>query len=173
MNDAPMSPETAAQNAEIIRPPNKIKEAVGNGGLDAQVLRKAQTALEINASGIDFRPQAREMIEILQKAYDKASSGAATGTDAIEAMIHPAMQLKAQGGMFKYALLTEICNILVNFLETAEKVDQNSLAIVHVHLLTIRAIINRSMVGDGGPAGKELRDALMDACNRYYRKRVS
>lgn len=161
------------QNAEIIRPPNKIKEAVGNGGLDAQVLRKAQTALEINASGIDFRPQAREMIEHLQTAYDHACAGTQTGTEAIEAMIHPAMQLKAQGGMFKYTLLTDICNILVNFLETAEKIDRHSLDIVNVHLLTIRAIIGRSMVGDGGPVGKDLRDALMDACNRYYRKRVS
>ena len=160
------------QAAEIIRPPNKIKEAVGNGGLDAQVVRKAQTALEINASAIDFRPQAREMIEHLQHAYNAASSGAATGVDAIEAMIHPAMQLKAQGGMFKYTLLTDVCNILVNFLETAEKIDRNSLAIVHVHLMTIRAIISRSMVGDGGVVGKELRDALMDACNRYYRARL-
>lgn len=165
--------EVPSQGAEIIRPPNKIKEAVGNGGLDAQVVRKAQTALEINASGIDFRPAAREMIDHLQMAYDAASNGSTAGVDAIEAMIHPAMQLKAQGGMFKYTLLTDICNILVNFLETAEKVDNNSLSIVHVHLLTIRAIINRSMTGDGGPVGKELRDALMDACNRYYRARLS
>lgn len=160
------------QEAEIIRPPNKIKEAVGNGGLDAHVVRKAQTALEINASAIDFRPQAREIIDNLQNAYHAAQNGTKSGTDAIEAMIHPAMQLKAQGGMFKYPLLTDICNILVNFLETAEKVDPNSLAVVHVHLLTIRAIINRSMSGDGGVVGKELRDALMDACNRYYRLRL-
>ena len=168
-----MATETIEQGAEIIRPPNKIKEAVGGGGLDAQVLRKAQTALEINASGIDFRPQAREMIGFLEKAYDDARTGVTTGTVAIEAMIHPAMQLKAQGGMFKYTLLTEICNILVNFLETSEKVDRNSLAIVEVHLKTIKAIIGRSMTGDGGPVGKELREALMDACNRYYRARLT
>ena len=161
------------QEAEIIRPPNKIKEAVGNGGLDAQVVRKAQTALEINASAIDFRPQARAIIDTLQQAYNAAQDGSRAGTDAIEAMIHPAMQLKAQSGRFKYNLLSEICNILVNFLETAEKADRNALSIVHVHLLTIRAIINRSMTGDGGAVGKELRDALMDACNRYYRLRIS
>lgn len=173
MDDNKMTSQALLQSAEIIRPPNKIKEAVGNGGLDAQVVRKAQTALEINASAIDFRPQAREMIATLQTAYDAATRGTATGADAIEAMIHPAMQLKAQGGMFKYTLLTDICNTLVNFLETAEKIDKNALSIVHVHLLTIRAIINRSMVGDGGPVGKELRDALMDACNRYYRARLN
>lgn len=163
--DTPLTPELA----EVITPPNKLKEAVGNGGLDSHTINKAQTAME--SSVVDFRPQALPILHTLEHAYDAASKGSIEGAAAIEAMIHPSMQLKAQGGMFKYQLVTDVCNTLVNFLETTEKIDRHVLDVVRVHIMTIRFIITTGLKGDGGKPGKDLRDALTAACNRFYKLR--
>lgn len=170
----PSSPTAPSQGteADIITPPNKLKEAVGSGGLDMGVLHKAQSAMDTTAASVDFKPQALPILHTLKHAYESARSGHTSGPAAIEAMIHPAMQLKAQGGMFKYALITEVCNTLVNFLETVERIDTDMLDIVDAHAKAINLIVTNEMNGDGGAKGRELRDALLGACNRYYRRRL-
>lgn len=167
-----MQNTTTALEVELINPPNKLKQAVGNGGLDANQIRSAQRALEVTASATDFRTIAAPLLSSLKQGFDSARTSNASGSDALEAMMLPAMQLKAQGGMFKYTLITEICNTLVNFLETLDRLDKYAIEIVNAYIKTINAIIRNSMNGDGGPQGKQLRDALMDACNRYYRVKL-
>lgn len=159
------------RKAELITPPNKLKEKVGSGGVDESVLFKAQALLENNT--VDFAPIAAMLIDLLNEAISDAKSGNSKGEAAIEAMIYPAMQLKAQGTMFHYPLVTEISNILVNFLETVTDVDKNVMDIVVAHKMSINAVLASKIKGDGGKIGKELRDALMDACNRFYKARSS
>lgn len=157
------------RKAELITPPNKLKEKVGSGGIDENVINKAQTLLENNT--VDFKPIAAMLIELLTEAITDAKNGNSKGEAAIEAMIYPAMQLKAQGTMFHYPLVTDISNILVNFLETVTNVDKDVLDLVVAHKMSINAVLASQIKGDGGKVGKELRDALMDACNRYYKAR--
>lgn len=161
-----------AKAAEVITPPNKLKEAVGTGGLEVQQIRSAQRALEVTATTTDFRPIALDILKVLSEAFDKAKSGTLQTPDALEGMMHPAMQLKAQGGMFKYTLVTDICNTLVNFLETLDALDRQALKIIEIYIKSINLIVKRSMSGDGGAQGKELRDALTDVCNRFYRRKM-
>ncbi len=157
------------RKAELITPPNRLKEKVGSGGIDENVLVKAQNLLENNT--VDFKPIAAMLIELLSEAITDAKNGNIKGEVAIEAMIYPAMQLKAQGTMFHYPLVTDISNILVNFLETITTVDKDVLDIVVAHKMSINAVLASQIKGDGGKVGKELRDALMEACNRYYKFR--
>ena len=159
------------RRAELISPPNTIKQKVGKGGIDENVIVKAQELLEDNK--VDFHPIAEMLMDVLNEAIQNAKSGAYTGEKAVEALIYPAMQLKAQGTMFHYPLVTEISNILVNFLETVTGVDTDVLDLVVAHKMSINAVIAGKIQGDGGAKGKELREALMDACNRYYRTRAS
>jgi hypothetical protein len=158
------------RHAELLSPPNMLKEKVGSGGLDENVIAKAQALLEDNK--VDFKPIADMLIEVLNEAVQNAKSGAVKGEAAIEAVIYPAMQLKAQGAMFHYPLVTEISNILVNFLETVTDIDKDVLDIVVAHKMAINAVVAGKIQGDGGRTGKDLRDALMDACNRYYKTRA-
>jgi hypothetical protein len=158
------------RRAELISPPNSIKEKVGSGGLDETVLVKAQAMLEENKA--DFGPIAGMLMAMLDDGIQKAKSGALKGEPAIEAVIYPAMQLKAQGGMFQYPLVTEISNILVNFLETVTEIDKDVIDIVVAHKLAINAVIASKIQSDSGKTGRELCAALMDACNRYYKSRA-
>lgn len=155
------------RKAELITPPNKLKEKVGTGGIDEVVLNKAQNLLENNT--VDFKPIASMLSDLLSEAITDAKLGKISGEQAIEAMIYPAMQLKAQGTMFHYPLITEISNILVNYLETINNTDKDVIDIVVAHKMSINAVLSAEIKGDGGKVGKELRDALLDACNRYYK----
>ncbi len=155
------------RHAELISPPNRLKEKVGSGGIDEGVLLKAQELLERNT--INFEPIATMLVDLLAEAIADAKSGATAGEEAIEAMIYPAMQLKAQGSMFHYPLISDISHILVNFLETVETMDRDVLDIVVAHKMSINAVLASHLKGDGGKTGKELREALMEACGRFYR----
>jgi hypothetical protein len=157
------------RRAELLTPPNRLKEKVGSGGIDENVIHKAQALLENNT--VDFKPIAAMLMELLSEAITDAKNGNVKGEAAIEAMIYPAMQLKAQGTMFHYPLITEISNILVNFLETVTLIDKDVLDLVVAHKMSINAVLASEIKGDGGKVGKDLRDALMDACNRYYKTR--
>lgn len=155
------------RNAELISPPNRLKEKVGSGGIDETVLMKAQELLERNT--INFEPIANMLMDLLVEAIADAKAGDLKGEEAIEAMIYPAMQMKAQGSMFHYPLVSDISHILVNFLETVETMDRDVLDIVIAHKMSIKAVLASHLKGDGGKTGKELREALMEACGRYYR----
>lgn len=157
------------RNAELLIPPNQLKAKIGTGGIDEAVLVKAQELLENNT--IDFKPIALMLMDLLHEAIADAKAGTLQGERAIEAMLYPTMQLKAQGGMFHYPLISEISNILVNFLETVIFVDKDMLDIVVAHKMSINAVLGSQIKGDGGKVGRELRDALLDACARYYKTR--
>lgn len=155
------------RHAELISPPNRLKEKVGTGGIDETVVNKAQELLERNT--IDFEPIAHMMLDLLIDTINDAKAGNIKGEEAIEAMLYPAMQMKAQGTMFHYPLISDISHILVNFLETVNTMDRDVIDIVVAHKMSIKAVLASHLKGDGGKTGKELREALMDACTRYYK----
>ncbi|MBI1214229.1 MAG: hypothetical protein GC185_00255 [Alphaproteobacteria bacterium] len=155
------------RKAELISPPNRLKQKVGSGGIDEKVLMKATELMETNT--IEFQPIAAMLVDVLREAISDAKSGSLQGEQAIEAMLYPAMQLKAQGGMFHYPLISDISNTLVNFLETVSNTDKDVLDIVVAHKMSINAVLGSQIKGDGGKIGRELREALLDACARYYK----
>jgi hypothetical protein len=169
MSQDVFSEQQKVRNAELISPPNRLKEKVGSGGIDEAVLVKAQELLERNT--INFEPIATMLIDLLSDAIADTKSGDLKGEASIEALIYPAMQLKAQGSMFHYPLVSDISHILVNFLETVENMDRDVLDIVIAHKMSIKAVLASQLKGDGGKSGQELREALMDACARFYRNR--
>jgi hypothetical protein len=158
------------RKAEFIMPPNTLKSKVGNGGLGDEIISKAQNLLENNV--VDFQPLAEMYLNSLMKGIDAAREGK-NGKDheaAISTMLYPAMQLKANGGMFHYPLVTTIGDKLVQFLEVISEPDTDAIEIVLAFHTTIRAVIMGRIQGDGGRHGNELIDALDSACMRYFER---
>jgi hypothetical protein len=158
------------RKAEFIKPPNTLKAKVGSGGLNDNILDKAQLLLEHNS--VDFLPLAELYLTSLSKGIE-AAKYAKESDDAesiINGMLYPAMQLKANGGMFHYTLVTQIANRLVHFLEVIEKADMPAIEIVYAFHTTIRAVILGKITGDGGDHGNELFHALDEACMKYFEK---
>ena len=155
------------RQAELINPPNTLKQKVGSGGIEMTSLQKAQQMIEKNTT--DFVPIARELLNALEASITHARDSVTTGEAAIEEMLHPAVQFKAQGALFHFPLITEVSDTLVNFLETVENVDKDVLEIVIAHKKVIGLIIQSNMTDSNTDQAKALKASLLDACARYYK----
>ncbi len=157
----------AEGKAELLKPKNEIKQKAGTGGLEQQIIERAQNKIENN--DVDFKPIANEFLNMLDKAIANTRNGLLTGPKALESIIYPAMQLKAQGGMFHYPLVTEIADIMVNFMETLNALDSDAIDIAEAHRKTLQVIVAKDIRGTQGPVPEQFRNALNDACARYYK----
>lgn len=169
-NAPPHFNQEPKRKAEFIKPPNTLKAKVGSGGISDQILAKAQALLENNS--VDFQPLAEMYLGSLVKGIEQASaSDQKLDTETlITGMLYPAMQLKANGGMFHYPLVTTISDKLVQFLEVIEEADIDAVEIVLAFHTTIRAVVLGKITGNGGRHGEELIGALDDACMRYFER---
>ncbi|HNQ92360.1 MAG TPA: hypothetical protein PKI93_05445 [Alphaproteobacteria bacterium] len=162
---------TPRRKAEFFMPPNHLKNKVGFGGLSDDILNKAQALLENNTA--DFRPLGEMYLESMMRGVEhvKALPDSMANDDAsIASILFPVMQLKANGGMFHYNLVTLIADRLVQFLEVIETIDKDAIEIIQAFHTTIRAILLGQIKGDGGTRGLDLLDALNAACYRYFEK---
>lgn len=162
--------QSPVRKAEFIVPPNLLKQKVGSGGLSDDILEKAQELLENNT--VDFLPLAEMYLLSMMNGIEE-SKNSPQGTDIeylISTMLYPAVQLKANGGMFKYPLVTHMADKLIQFLEVIEEPNKAALEIVLAFHTTIRAVVMGKVSGDGGKHGEALIKALDDACVRYFEK---
>lgn len=169
-NTPPHFNQPQRRKAEFHMPPNNIKAKVGAGSLSENILNKAQALLENNT--VDFRPLGEMYLDTLNKGIEQARTPPKDmeQENIIAAMLYPAMQLKANGGMFHYQLVTSIADRLIQFLEVIHVIDQAALEIILAFHTTMRAILLGQIKGNGGVRGAELMQALVDACYRYFEK---
>ncbi|MCB1558656.1 MAG: hypothetical protein KDJ50_07030 [Alphaproteobacteria bacterium] len=162
---------TKKRTVDFHTPPNSLKYKVGQGGLSDDILSKAQALLENNTT--DFRPLGEMYLDSMMRGINAAKACPDSTTQdetIIAAILFPAMQLKANGGMFHYNLVTSISDRLIQFLEVIDEIDPDAIEIVMAFHTTIRAILLGQIRGDGGQRGSDLMNALVDACYRYFEK---
>ncbi|MCM2344448.1 MAG: hypothetical protein NDJ24_07805, partial [Alphaproteobacteria bacterium] len=137
------------RRAEIIKPPNTLKAKVGSGGISEAILNKAQALLENNI--VDFQPLAEMYLQNLMRAIEAAqvNSEKLDTETLITSMIYPAIQLKANGGMFHYPLVTIMADRLIQYLEVIVEADIDALEIVLAFHTTIRAVVMGRIIGTG------------------------
>lgn len=158
------------RKAEFIKPPNFLKSKVGSGGLSEEILDKAQALLENNT--VDFLPLAEMYLSSVMKGIEAAQNAEhkADNEYIISMMLYPGMQLKANGGMFHYPLVTEIADRMIQFLEAIETPDIDAVEIIVAFHTTMRAVVQGKITGMAGNYGAELLTALDAACRRYFEK---
>jgi len=159
-----------AKKPRFIKPINNFKMRVGTGGIDEKLLDSAQNIIKENK--IDFTRYATEYIQELEQLINQASIDNATDRSTIEKLIKPIMQLKANGGMFKYYLISDIADIALDFLEDITEINEDVLRIINIHKQTLQVIIISKLTGDGGKEGLKLIKELNEACTRYKNKYV-
>jgi hypothetical protein len=156
------------RKAEFIKPINILKSKAGYGGLDEDILNKAQALLENNS--VDFLPMAEMYLSSIMRGIERARNPAPGESEEvlITGMLYPTMQLKANGGMFRYPLVTRIANKLIQFLEVIAAPDKDAIEIVLAFHTTMRAVLMGRVIGSGGKHGDVLMQALEAACLRYF-----
>ena len=156
--------------ARFYNPPNLLKQKVGSGGLGKDILEKAQRLLEENK--IDFKPIAYTYMDALHAGLELAYNPPANvrKEKLLEGLLNPIMQLKANGGMFHYSLVSRISDRMIIFLENLATPDKDAQEIIQAYYTTSTAILQSNLKGDGGKEGENLYLANCEACDRYCRK---
>lgn len=154
-------------NVRFIKPPNILKQKVGHGGISEERLEKSQQF--VNNIEVDFTPYAKQFLtELSAKIKD------AQGNDNFEkvrdGIIAPIMQLKANGGMFRYQLVSDVADIALQFVEAIDEINQDGLNVLKAHENTIKIIVSSNLRGDGGAEGYALVKELDKARRRYFTK---
>jgi hypothetical protein len=155
--------------AQLIHPPQKLKEKAGSGGLDRSILALAQQRLESNT--LDFKPIGLHLIRTIDETLHDIRAGKVRGKQAIQRLLYPAMELKAHGAMFHYTLMTEISETLMNLLESLNELDSDVVELIAGYKMAGTVIFSKGLTGNGGVAGNKLRTALNDAYARFYKSR--
>ena len=150
-------------------PPNVLREKCGQGGINPDVIQHAQQFIDDNPQ--DFTPYAESYIERLDAAIAEVRRDRSKrGLDVAQAIVRPVMELKANGAMFEYPLISAVAGVLLNFLEVISELNDDALDIVVVHRRTLGVIVASKLRGGGGHDGAALLQELADACDRYFRK---
>ena len=161
------------RKAEVIVPQNILKAKVGYGGLSEAILDKAEDLIKYNT--VDFAPLAELYLQSLLKAIHdaKGAIGSSVSDHSFIEILHPTMQLKANGGMFHYPLVTEVAHKLLQFIEVIDRIDDDAIEIMLAFHTTIRAVVLGRVEGGGGRHGEILLAELEKACFRYFEKQGS
>ena len=156
-----------------IKPPNLLKMKIGHGGVEKIKREKAQQFLIENP--VDFADDALALVNEITKARTAAAEHfrqQKVPLRNLDDVLKPIMQLKANGGMFKYQLISDVADICLQFLESINDYEEEALEIIRGHENTLRSILENRLQGNGGKAGYEVVLELHNACQRYFKKHL-
>ncbi|MCB9980689.1 MAG: hypothetical protein H6863_06100 [Rhodospirillales bacterium] len=156
------------KGVNYIKPPNYLKQKVGNGGLPESILIAAQELIE--NTEIDFSPYVKNFLNLIDATIEKTVQSSFRTHDHVTALIYPVMQLKAHGGMFRQPLISEIAANALYFLENIYVLDDDAIEVLRAHQKALIPITNNRLIGYGGTSGKNLVKELHKLCERYYKK---
>lgn len=148
-----------------------LRKRIGPGPLDKMAVERAQQEIENNQ--IDFAPMGLEFLKTLDTSLNeiKKNPKAESPEKNMNKLVAPVMELKANATIFHYALVGNLANIMLNFLESIDDLDSDALSIVGGHHDSLKLILTSKMKGDGGQNGVIMMTELKDACARYYKKK--
>lgn len=154
------------QKAKIIKASKALQSKAGQGDISAEAITKAEIAIKDNTR--DFMPLAENLLIQLSNNIENVRRGGSDDKTLIKGLSKPVMELKSNAKMFGYDLVTNLANIMLDFLESIESPDALAVDIVEAHHKTLSLILAKKMSGDGGAMGPVLQKELQAAIQRYF-----
>lgn len=152
----------------FINPPNTLKIKVGDGGIPSFVIKRCQDYLESNP--VDFSPYASRHLEQLKDMYKQIQAAKIDEVTAKTKITDIVMQLKSNGSMFHYQLISMISDVMLRYLENVTTLNTDFLDILAMYNKILEIIVSKKLTGNGGREGYALTQELHNACMRYYAK---
>lgn len=149
-------------------PPNKLKTKVGDGGIPAFMIKRCQEYLESNP--VDYTPYAIRHLEELKDLYGQIEKANLDDVTAKSKLTNIVMQLKSNGSMFHYQLLSMISDVMLRYLENVTVLNRDFQEIMAMYNKILEIVIAKRLTGNGGREGYALTQELHNACLRYYAK---
>lgn len=155
-------------DAKFIDVPNKIKSKVGSGGIDPKIVKGAQKVVEYYVK--DFPPIAETELLKITNALEEFDAGKRTEDKTLSRIQGAAIDLKSNGAMFDYPIVSQMAKSLLNFSETINTLDKNSRQIILAHHRAMGMVIDHRDSKEIDKISKTLLAELVAAVSRYYKK---
>lgn len=152
----------------FILPPNTLKMKVGDGGIPAYIIKRCQDYIDSNP--VDLAPYAARNLEQIKDLHSKISRGMIDDVTGLEVITNTVMQLKSNGSMFHYQLVSMISDVMLRFLGNLTHINADTLDIIAMYARVLDVILNKQLTGNGGKEGYALTQELHNACQRYELK---
>lgn len=166
---SPSNEKPKKSKAKFYDPDTKLKEKVGTGTpFKKERVDKAQKFVDQNE--VDFQPMAENLLKQMREDLDRAQAGKLSQAELVENLTQPVMELKANAATFKYPLISILMNILLNFLETLEELNDDSLNIAEVNYTTVKAVLAHELKDESDPRAQLFIKELQGAISRYRKK---
>ena len=160
---------TKEEFPQFYPPKLDLKIKVGHGGVSKETILKAQKVIDTNK--IDFVDVAAPYMVVLSEGISIAKKSSPKDTETIiEGVLFPAMQLKANGDLFHYPLVTHVASQMLYFLERIESLNGAALDIVDVFQASINLIFKKRLKGEINPDGDKITSELDAVCARFLEK---
>ena len=156
------------KKAKFFDPDTRLKKKVGNTPFKKDKVEKANSFIEKN--DVDFKPMAEDLLKQMREILDEAQKRPEDQKEIVELLTQPVMELKANAATFKYPLISQMMNILLNFLETLEELNKDALDVAEVNYKTVRVILAHDMKGNKDKRGDLFVKELDSAIQRYRKK---
>lgn len=152
----------------------KAKLMTGNGEtgepmFDQNLIAAAEAKIAEMES--DYSDWVQESIEEMDQAYNAMVEAPATCEQYIERIHRIALELRGQGGIFGYPLMTQFGKSLYE--TTSAGVDHTSkrLSLIEAHIDLIKVVVKQKIKGDGGETGRDLLQSLAQAKKKFSNSR--
>lgn len=147
------------KSAQVIQPPNTLRQKVGGGfgGIDAGAIAKAEEALAAMAD--QFGQWLQDEIVKLDGAWSAVQSEGYTPATA-EALYFRAHDLKGLGGTYQYPLVTRLAGSMCRLLDDAAGRMNAPVSMLEAHVLAIKAVVRDKIQTDDHPVGRALAEEL-------------
>lgn len=123
---------------------------------------------EIAARAGDFAEWIGDMIEECVRDVERLTQDPTRAREPVERLHHAAHEMRGQGGMFGYPLVTLFAKSLHEATAPEiDAVDDNRCRLLKAHVDAIRAVAAGKIGGDGGSVGRSLLRTLHEAKRKY------
>ncbi|MCH7832113.1 MAG: Hpt domain-containing protein [Proteobacteria bacterium] len=157
----------AEDKLEVINPPNTLKQKVGTGRPGAVDLEALQRAEEVIICMTDsYLDWVVEDLKKIDQAYAKLEAATGDRKEEMEAVFDVSHDIKGQGGTFGYDLMTAIATELCRLIERTDKIGDQEVEAVKLHIASLKLVIGEDMKGQGGKAGEEMLSGLQQVCEK-------
>jgi len=156
------------RNAEFFLPLNTLRTKVGYGGLSDDVLNEAQMLIEYRSDEFQLGQCLVGLLDGIKHARNPDPDE--DSKTLIEDILIAAVNLKANGGMCGYQLVTRIGARLIEFLEVGGELNKDAIDIVLAFYISMQIVLTRNVTGSSGNNGDHLMQELEAACMRYFQR---
>ncbi len=164
--------KTSKKRVWIFKLPKTLKQKLANHGadpsepaFDPDMIKAAED--KIANMETDYADWVKESVDELQQAHHRAIEDPEKALAHFETMNRVALELRGQGGIFGYPLITQFGKSLYDITGQDAEIRPSLMDLIDSHIDLVKVVITQKISGDGGDTGKELLKSLIEAKKKF------